>query len=67
MYETHALKKRTRINLEPGAKPLCCQSVITAEKVKPKSKSRLRLVTRRDVIYKELMTGIHYLVKDIVL
>ena len=50
-------RKRTRINLEPGAKPLCCLSVITAEKVKQKSKSRLGPVTRRVVIYKVLMTG----------
>ena len=58
LYQTHALRKRTGINLEPGAKPLCCLSVITAEKVKPKSKSRLGPVTRRVVIYKVLMTGI---------
>ena len=58
LYQTHALRKRTRSNLEPEAKPLCCQSVITAEKVKQKSKSRLGPVTRRVVIYKELMTGI---------
>ena len=52
---SHALKMRTRsnflrdactqkenkINLEPGAKPLCCQSVITAEKVKSKSKGKV--------------------------
>ena len=58
MYQTHALRKRTRSNLVPGAKPLCCQSVITAEKVKAKSKSRLGPVTWRVVIYTELMTGI---------